>query len=325
MAKLVEMAVTIRKMKVEDLVDVKGVDLICWNDLMEKSYGIKGKLSARTDENILSYLHYDIQGAFVAYDSFAGIIGSSFSHVWGTTGWVGPLSVLPSYQARGLGKELLKHSLRHLEDAGCVDIGLETMADSPTNLGLYLKVGLRPEGLVVVFGKKLAHGELQEESSPEVSVERFSESDIQNHLKSQMRKISGALRHGLDYTKEVELTQKFSFGDTIVATSKGAVAGFCVVHTKPRRENMPGAAVRVLAVDPGARWDVLEPLLSSAELMAVDAGMSELSVGIPVVCRRAVDSVFSRGYYVIQSFERLMWLGSSGMSEKSTNLCTWSG
>ena len=124
------MTVTIRKMKVDDLIDVKGVDLVCWTDLFEKQYGIKGKISPRTDQNLLSYLHSDVDGAFVASDIFAGIIGLSFSHTWGSTGWVGPLSVLPSYQAKGVGKELLKHSLRYLEDQGCVDIGLETMPEN---------------------------------------------------------------------------------------------------------------------------------------------------------------------------------------------------
>ncbi|MGQ9588313.1 MAG: GNAT family N-acetyltransferase, partial [Thermoplasmata archaeon] len=168
------MAVVIRRMKVEDLVDVKGVDLLAWSDLMEKSYGVKTRLSPRTDENILSYLHSDPDGAFVAVDELAGVIGSCFSHVWGTTGWVGPLSILPSYQSRGLGKELLRSSLRYLEDQGCVDIGLETMPENATNLGMYLKLGLRPEGLVLVLGKRLEQREVPEEPMGDITVERYS-------------------------------------------------------------------------------------------------------------------------------------------------------
>lgn len=319
------MSVTIRKMKVDDLVDVKGVDLICWTDLFEKQYGIKGKISPRTDQNLLSYLHSDVDGAFVASDIFAGVIGVSFSHTWGSTGWVGPLSVLPSYQSRGIGKELLKHCLRYLEDQGCVDIGLETMPENAVNLGMYLKVGLRCEGLVIVFGRALEHLELQEEPSGEVSVERLSESPIEEHMLGQIRRISNAHRPGLDYSKEVLLTKEFSFGDTLLATSKGKVQGFSIVHTVQKRSNMPGAAIRVLLVDVGAKADVLEALLATSELMAADAGLKEISVAVPTVCRRAVDSVFSRGYQVVQSFERLMWLGSSGLSEKTFNLCTWSG
>lgn len=319
------MSVTIRRMKVDDLVDVKDVDLICWNDLLEKQYGVKGKISPRTDQNLLSYLHSDVDGAFVASDMFGGIIGLCFSHTWGSTGWVGPLSVISSYQARGIGKELLRHSLRYLEDQGCVDIGLETTPENVTNLGMYLKVGLRPEGLVVVFGRAFEHHDLEEEPSGDVGVERFSESPIQEHILGQIRRISNAHRSGLDYSKEVLLTKEFSFGDTLVATSKGKVQGFSILHSVQKRVNMRGGAIRALVVDAGAKADVLESLLATSELMASDEGLKEITVAVPTVCRRAVDSVFSRGYQVVQSFERLMWLGSSGMSDRMFNLCTWSG
>jgi GNAT superfamily N-acetyltransferase len=292
---------------------------------MDKSYGVKLKLAPRTDANLLSYLHSDGEGSFVAADQTGGIVGSAFSHVWGATGWVGPLSILPSYQSKGVGKELLRHSLRHLEDEQCVDIGLETMPENATNLGMYLKVGLRTEGLVIVLGRKLEKQDLEEEPAGEVAVERFSESSVQDYLRSQVRRISGALRLGLDYTKEVDDTRGFSFGDTIIATSKGKVVGFSVVHTVPRRTDTLVAGIRVLAVDPQAKGDILEPLLASSELLAADAGMAEVSVAIPSTCRRALDSVFSRGYSVVQSFERMMWMGSSGMSDRFYNLCSWSG
>jgi ribosomal protein S18 acetylase RimI-like enzyme len=319
------MGVVIRKMRVDDIVDVKRVDLVSWGELFERTYGEKVKLSPRTDENILSYLHSDPDGAFVASDEYAGVIGLVFSHVWGATGWTGPLSVLPSYQLRGLGKDLLRHSLNYLEDIGCLDIGLETRPENAQNLGMYLKVGLRPESFVLVLGRRLEPEWLEEEPAGEVSVERYSESSIQGKLKSEFRRISGALRLGLDYTKEVDLATEFSLGDTIVATSGGRVAGFCVVHTRSRRANMSTAAIRMVAVDPAAREEVIEPLLVSAELMAADTGCIEISVPVPAPSRRALDISFSRGYSVIDSFERLMWIGSSGVNERTYNLCTWSG
>jgi ribosomal protein S18 acetylase RimI-like enzyme len=320
-----ELGIVIRKMKVDDIVDVKGVDLLSWSDLYERSYGSKVRLTPRTDENILSYLHSDPEGAFVVSDDYAGVIGLVFSHVWGATGWCGPLSVLPEYQARGLGKDLLKHSLNYLEDLGCVDIGLETMPENAINLGLYLKVGLRPETLVLLVSKRIEPEGLQEEPVGGVAVERLSESPVQDKLMSEFRRISGALRLGLDYTKEIELAQEFSMGDTIVATSKGRVAGFCTVHTISRRVNAPAAAIRVLAIDPSSKEDVIEPLLVAAELMAVDASMPEISLAVPAPCRRALDISFSRGYSVSRTFERLMWIGSSGVSERTYNLCSWSG
>ena len=321
---MVQMPPFIRKMVVGDLVDAKNVDSVCWADLLEKSYGIRASLPQRTDQNILAFLHTDPEGAFVAQDEHAGIVGTCFSHVWGNTGWVGPLSVLPTYQSRGIGKDLLKASLRYLEDEGCVDIGLETMPENTTNLGMYLKVGLRPEGLVLVLTKGLEKGELEEEPSGTLSVERLSDSDVRPQLMRQMKTIANSLRFGLDYSVEIELAQRFSFGDTIIASSRGKVVGFSVVHTANRRENQSGASTKVLAVDPGLKESVLEPLVATAELMAADAGCAEITIPIPVLSRKALDSVFSRGYSISRSFERLMWIGSSGLNEQNCNLCSWS-
>ena len=312
-------------MIVDDLVDVKGVDLLCWNDLMEKAYGIRRKLLARTDENLLSFLHSDPEGAFVAADGYAGIVGSSFSHVWGTTGWVGPLSVLPSHQSKGLGKELLKRSLLYLEDQGCIDIGLETMPENVTNMGMYLRAGMNPEGLVVIMGRKVELAELEEEPSGRVNIERLSESAAEDSVAADIRSISRSFRLGLDYMKEIELTKEFGFGDTLIATSKESIVGFAVVHTVPRRINMPMTTIRVLALDPKSKDEFLEPLIVSAELLAADARSPEIHVAVPIACRRGMDILFSRGYSVVQTFERMMWMGSSGINDKNYNLCSWTG
>ncbi len=319
------MTALIRRMEARDLTDAKNVDAVCWADLMYRAYGSRKSLPPRTDENVLSLLDSDPEGAFVGIDEFAGTVGTCFSHVWGKTGWVGPLSVLPSYQARGLGKDLLKASLGYLEDRGCVDIGLETMPENATNLGMYLKVGLWPEGLVLVLAKQLDQAALGEEPSGRMCVERISESDSRSSLIGQMKAIADGLRAGLDYSVEIELAEKFSLGDTIVSTLDGKVVGFAIVHTKPRRETQSTASTRILAVRSDSGEEVIAPLIATAELMAADAGCSEITIPVPALSRRALDSVFSRGYAVSRSFERLMWTGISGFSEHQCNLCSWSG
>jgi ribosomal protein S18 acetylase RimI-like enzyme len=322
---MVDMSVVIRRMKVEDIEDVKRVDMVTWKLLIENSYKDIIRITPRTDQNILSFLRADPDGAFVASDDVGGIIGSAFSHVWGKTGWTGPVSVLPSYQGRGIGKELVKSSLRYLEDENCADVGLETMPENTINVGMYLRAGLKPEGLVLIMGKRLDERNPPEEATGKISVERFSESEVKDHILGQIRHISDSLRPGLDYSREVKLTEEFSFGDTLFATAGGKVAGFCVMHTVPRRTDMRACAIRVLAVQPGLKEDIVEALLASSELIALDVGLPEISV--PVLCqtRRAVDLLFSREYSVVQTFERMMWMGSSGSGEKSYNLVTWSG
>jgi GNAT superfamily N-acetyltransferase len=320
------MSVVIRKMKVEDIPDVKKVDLLSFGALVETRYPDIKMITARTDDSILSFMRSDPDGAIVAVDEFAGIIGLSFSHVWGKTGWAGPVSVLPPYQGKGVGKELVKHSLDYLDVRGCSDIGLETMPESQVNMGMYLRIGLRPAGLVLIMGSGLAEADPPDESpTDEVMVERFSESRAKEDILSKMRKLSDTLQPGLDYSPEVVATQDYLSGETLIATSGNRLVGFSIVHTHPRREGMQNAVVKALVISPAAGDLPLEPLLAASELLALDDRSAEISVSVPSMCSRAVDVLFSRGYQVVQTYERMMWLGSSGMSEREYNLCSWSG
>jgi ribosomal protein S18 acetylase RimI-like enzyme len=318
------MKVVIRRMKVADMDDVKRVDLLAWGDLVERMHPYIQKVTPRTDLNLLSYLRSDPEGSVVAVDDHAGIVGSSFSHIWGRTGWVGPISVLPSYQGRAVGKTLLRHSLRRLESRGCTDIGLESSPEVALNVGMYLRAGLRPEGIIIVLGRALEGVKPEGWSDRRVSVERLSDSKLGRHHLTEMRRVSNALKQGLDYTPEVTLTKEFSLGDTLVARSDGEAVGFCVVHTSMRREGMECAAVRALCVAPPRGVDVAEALLSSAEVYAAEAGSPEILVPAPGGARLALDVMFSRGYSVVQTLERFMWLGDSGLGA-SLNMCSWSG
>lgn len=320
------MSVVIRKMRTEDIPDVKRVDIVSFGAMLEARYSDMRAVTPRTDENILSYMRSDPDGAMVAVDDFAGIIGSSFSHIWGRTGWVGPVSVLPNYQGRGVGKELVKRSLDYLDERGCTDIGLETMPESQVNLGMYLRIGLRPTGLVFIMGKELTEASVGDESSEgDVLIERYSESRVKQDLLSKMRRLSQELLPGLDYGPAIVSTHEYVAGDTLVATKGNRLVGFSVVHTQPRRVGMQNAAVKALVISPSAGDSPLESLIAASELMALDDRSSELSVPVPSVCSRPLDALLSRGYQVAQTYERMIWLGSPGTSERAYNLSSWSG
>ncbi len=319
------MKVTVRRMTVEDMPDVKRVDLLSFEDLVEARYRDVRRITPRTDDNILSYLRSDPEGSFVAVGDHAGIIGSSFSHIWGKVGWAGPVSVLPAYQGMGVGKELVKSSLEYLDRAGCADIGLETMPENQVNIGMYLRIGLRPVGLVLVMGKGLTGDEEDDDLMDDAMIERFSESRAKGPLMAQMRALSDSVHPGLDYTREAALLQEHKTGETLVALDGNRLLGFSVVQTHPRREGMQNAVVKALVVSPGAGIEPLVPLVAASELLAMDDRSAELSVPVPAVCARAADALLSRGYSVAQTYERMMWLGGPGMYEKVYNLCSWSG
>ena len=320
-----DVSVTVRKMRVEDIDDVKKVDAVAWDELVKKVYPEIPRMTSRTDDSILSYLHSDPDTAIVAVEERAGIVGSSFSHVWGKTGWVGPLSVLPPYQGMGVGKLLLRSSLELLEQKGCSDIGLETSPEMSASVGMYLKAGLRPEGMIVVFGRTLKDYK-PPRLSGKVSFERLSRTSSEQSVLSAIKDISNALNPGLDYSGEATLTKKFSFGDTLVAKHEGRTCGFCILHTVMRRADMAGSAVRCMGIKPGFADAVFEDLLTATESLAAESGAPEMLIPAPATRRRALDGLMSRGYIVTQTLERMMWMGGSGLtSSTGDNLCSWSG
>jgi ribosomal protein S18 acetylase RimI-like enzyme len=319
------MGVVIRNMKVDDMSDVKRVDLLAWTALVESKYPEIKKLAPRTDENIVSYLHSDPEGAFVAVDEFAGIVGSTFSHAWGRVGWVGPISVVPSYQGRGIGKELARASFEYLDEEGCTDIGLETMPENQLNLGMYLRIGLKPVGLVLIMGRSLTDQSPPAGDEDDMFILKYSENPAKKSLISQIKRVSDSLQPGLDYSPEVMLTDEYSFGDTLVAFRRDKVVGFSVVQTSPRRVDMQGASVRALAIDPSEGNAPFGPLIRASESLAAGDRSAEIAIPVPHQCHRAVDALLSRGYSVVQAYERMMWLGSPGLSENAYNLSSWSG
>lgn len=319
------MAIVVRRMNVEDMADVKRVDVLSFGAIVEVLYPGAGRLPSRTDDNILSYMRSDPEGSLVAVDELAGIVGSSFSHVWGRTGWVGPVSVLPSYHGKGVGKELVKASLEYLDIKRCTDIGLETMPEVGASMGMYLRMGLRPSGLVIAMGKSISKRPKERRQADEVLVERYSASRSKDMFLLRIKKLSDSLHQGLDYSSEVVLAHEYSLGDTLIASMSGELAGFSIVHTAPRREGMQNALVKALAIAPSAGDAPLEPLLDASEDLAAEDRSSELSVAVPGVSQRALDLLLSRGYSVVQTFERMMWLGAPGVGQKTFNLCSWSG
>jgi ribosomal protein S18 acetylase RimI-like enzyme len=73
------------------------------------------------------------------------IVGASNNGVIDGTGWVFELGVLPEHQGRGIGKALLRRSLKVLADRGVRTGRLGVDAENPTGaVELYRSVGMVP-------------------------------------------------------------------------------------------------------------------------------------------------------------------------------------
>jgi len=146
---------TIRPMRQADLDAVRSVDAAAFNASRRQLTGRQQPLPSRTRARVKSLLEKDPKGCFVAEED-RQVLGLIFSRSWGSGCWPGTLAVLPEHQGRGVGKLLLQASLRYLRRSPHRVIGLETMPDSPTNLGLYLKPGFRLSFPTLVLTKRWA-------------------------------------------------------------------------------------------------------------------------------------------------------------------------
>lgn len=95
------------------------------------------------------YLHLEPQECFVAEEG-GKVVGSGFLHLRGTTAGIGPITVDPSCQSKGIGKELMMTVIR----AGrhCPSLRLVQDAFNTVSFPLYSKLGFAAHGTIVSLG-----------------------------------------------------------------------------------------------------------------------------------------------------------------------------
>ena len=92
------------------------------------------------------YLSFCPNGCFTLVEK-GEILAAAFSHVLGSTGWIGPIAVAPAFRGKKLGEQITRHCIDFLKSKKCSTIGLETMPRSYWNLGFYINLGFRPQQL----------------------------------------------------------------------------------------------------------------------------------------------------------------------------------
>jgi len=133
-------SVAIRPVRAEELVTAQRLDAQIFGDLFTKLTGQSIDLPLRELDYFWHWKRTDPEGALVA-ETDEGIVGINFCHARGKMGWFGPLGVATHAQGQGIGKKLLRAGIRYLEGAGCDVIGLDTFANNPVSVNLYLSAG----------------------------------------------------------------------------------------------------------------------------------------------------------------------------------------
>jgi ribosomal protein S18 acetylase RimI-like enzyme len=333
----------VRQMRSEDLSQVNSIFAKAFSEARIDE-GLKHhRVSPCRSEFMRMYLDRSGEGAFVAEDR-KRVAGFSFSHLYGLTGWMGPIAVLPRYQGSGVGKMLVTKSVDYLRGREAGIIGLETMPRNFRNIGFYLRLGFEAGPLCLdMVGR--AHSGPPEDPDAPGEILRFSErADSERaELLDGIRKLSDDISPGLDYRGEVLLNMSHNYGETVIladAAGDGGVAGLAVCHVEPygQFEEKRELKINVLAVnsageDGGLADEVvpshgalarLSSLLYGVRELAAREGLSFVRVHPRVDKGHALRKLLSMGFTVAYSDLR-MWVTGFRETEPASvvHFCRW--
>ena len=287
----------VRPMLPADIDAVRDADLRAFGPYYrQKRYE---RMPPRTRENLLACRALHPAGCFVAEDG--GVAGYVFSRAWGKVGWIGVFGVAAERQGRGIGRELLAAAIASLEHAGCATIGLETMPDSPNNVGLYAGRGFRPAVPTLTLARTVrAHP-----GAPAVMLlSQTGEAGL-----TAVTDVSHAALAGLDLAVEARNAAEFGWGETLLFGWPDPWAA-AVVRTVAKREGDTDAwgNPQCVVVAPEARLR-FGAVLQALEAFAAERGATEIVVPVNAVDWTTLQMALAAGYRVTHVALRMLIKG----------------
>ena len=140
----------IRRMEERDVVHAGEVIVAAFNDVFSRhGYPPPFPLKEVGMSLARGYLQLEPQECFVAEEG-GKVVGSGFLHLRGTTAGIGPITVDPSCQGKGIGKELMMTVIR----AGrhCPSLRLVQDSFNTVSFPLYSKLGFATHGVIASLG-----------------------------------------------------------------------------------------------------------------------------------------------------------------------------
>jgi GNAT superfamily N-acetyltransferase len=178
-------------------------------------------------------------GAMLWRDGDGELAGFNIVHRSGSEGWMGPLAVRPDSQSAGLGSTMVRSGVDWLRAQGARTIGLETMPRTMDNIGFYSRLGFAPGHLTVTLVRDVGVGRGQ-------PAELGFAAGEWRRAAAECRKLTDTLCPGVDFTREIQLTQELQLGDLSLVRTDGRVTGFALWHSAPLAAGRPRDELRVL-------------------------------------------------------------------------------
>ena len=306
------MTLSIRNMQAADWEAVSRLDTLAFNSYYQKT-GRELLSQQRTRANLTSSLAIFPDGCFVAIDTQP--VGFIFSRVVGKLGWIGTFGIDPDYHGQGLGQQLIKRAVASLEQAGCVTIGLETMPDSPYNVGLYTHLGFMPVYPTLYMTKATTP------AASSLPFDLLSNIDEAQALIS-ITALSQAVNPQLDYRVEAQNAKTHGWGDTLLF-GWPAPWGFAIIRTSAIRGDDSLAVCEIVAavLAPQAR-NRLGEALESIQAYAYEQNASQIGLPINTLDSRALQTATLHGFRVGRVLLRLIYRGELPRTE-GLDLSRW--
>ncbi len=201
-------------------------------------------------------------------------------------------------------------------------IGLEVAPQNSYSIGCYSKLGFYPSSVVVQMYKKL--GQPTKTSFDEFDT--YFLEPLTNKKISLIRKLSGDIEDGLDYSKEAILAQEYELGKTIALEYGNRLIGFAICHAKHVREALGIGSIRVLLISTKyADNSALSALLTSCERYLLEERKKLLLVPVYAAYTKSYQFLLSKGYKVGSCLLRMVMAEHLDRSDKIWHLSSLSG
>lgn len=252
--------------------------------------GLGDPMEAMGDADIVRTRWAADPASALAAEVDGALVGTNFVTRWGSVGYFGPLSVMPSLWDRGVGRALLEATTALFDQWGVTHRGLFTFSDSPKHVALYQRYGFLPRFLMSILAKRVSSA----------AGEWTSYSSLTDRDKGlvEAATVTGSIFDGLDVGREVQAVFDQSLGDTVMIDEDDGLAAFAVCHLGAGTE----AGTDTCFVKFGAaRAGPQAPsrfgrLLDACEAFAAERGASTITLGVSTGRRGAYRHVLDRGY-----------------------------
>ncbi|MDZ7721385.1 MAG: GNAT family N-acetyltransferase [candidate division KSB1 bacterium] len=253
------------------------------------------------------YYNQNPEGCFVL-EHESQCRGAAFTHLWGDTGWFGPLAIAPERHLTGLGKQLLLHCIRYLKMKECKTIGLETNPRSKRNIGFYGRMGFVPSLFSVDMMCSLSMAKIPVTPPHQtIRYSRLSEKD-RNEMRVRIQRLTAQIDPGASYTEFIKQTDASRTGDTLMFIFKSAPVGFCVMQNTPTTVEENRAIMRtiVFAAHPQTPEEYLRYMIKDIEMYGKEMNLYRHLIRIPFYTPRLFQLLLKMDYRVINTDMRMI-------------------